>query len=135
LADRLVVSRIEYKHPTLSVVGITIQKGLVIAAGPGKERRRKTRFDGPQGKCLWFEDGELLNKPRHPMPFKVGDCVEFSPRGLIEFDFEGLPLLMVWAKACYGTTNDSASEALLWQTPGGYDKDGKNFMSGADLYI
>lgn len=134
LADRLIVKRIEYKHATLAVVGIVLQKGLVLAVGPGKERRRKTRFDGPNGKALWFEDGERLNKPRHPMPFRVGNCVEFSPRGLIEFSIDGIDLLVVRAGACYGTTNESASEALLWQQSAGYDREG-NFMSGRDTYL
>lgn len=133
LADRLIVYRIAYEHPILAVVGVVLEKALVLAAGPGKERRRKTRFDGPQGRALFFEDGERLNKPRHPMPFKVGDCVEFSPRNIVEAEIDHVPVLILRAGGCYGTTNESASEALLWQKPGGYDRAG-NFMSGADLY-
>lgn len=133
LRDRVFVSKLEYKHPILAVVGITIEKGLVIATGPGRRMRRKTRFDGPQGKCLWFEDGDETGKIR-PMKVFVGQCIEFSPRGGIDFEVDGVPLLCVWEQSIYGVSSDSASDALLWSKPGGYDRQG-NFMSGADLYI
>src|SRR5665213_1159643 len=132
LADRVIVSRIEYKHPTLAVVGVMLQKGLVIAVGPGKDRRRKTRFEGVPGRPpTWFEDGEIMNKPPRPNRVKPGDYVEFSFRKIVEWEFEGVPLLIIKDGAIYGTTNASQSSAMLWQQSAGYDRN-QNFMSGAE---
>lgn len=133
LRDRVIVSRLEYEHPVLAVVGVTLQKGLVIAVGNGRRLRRKTRFEGPNGRKIPFYDGPETGKIR-PMRVKVGQCVEFSPRMLIEFIFEGVSLLMVEEQACYGTTNDSQSQALLWQQSAGYDREG-NWMSGKETAI
>lgn len=135
LRDRLLVKKLEYQHPLLYVAGVDLTKGLVIAAGPGRRQRRKVRFDKAMGHlstagALYFEDGDETGK-MHPMRVKVGDYVEFSPRGSIEWDFEGELLLWVWEKSCYGTTNDSQSEAMLWQQPAGYDRHG-NFLSGSE---
>lgn len=137
LMDRLLVKRFEFEHKLgLFVAGVTLDKGLVIAAGPGRRQRRKVRFDKAAGHlstqgALFFEDGEELAKPRHPMRLKVGDIVEFSPRGQVPWVFENEELVWVWAKSCYGTTNDSKAEALLWQQSAGYDRKG-NFLSGAE---
>lgn len=135
LRDRLLVSRIEYKHPTLYVAGVTLQKGVVVAAGPGRRIRRKVRFDKAAGHmssqgAIFFEDGEETGKVR-PMRVKVGDIVEFSFRGQVEWDFNGIPLIWIGEQSCYYTTNDSQSEALLWQESAGYDRHG-NFLSGAE---
>ena len=137
LSDRLLIKRLEYKHETLEVVGGTLQKGIVIAAGPGRRERRKVRFDKKMGGmstdgALYFEDGEETGRT-YPMPVKVGDVVEFSPRGQIEWEFEGETYVWVWVKACYGTTDDSQSEALLWQQSAGFDRKG-NFLSGAEQW-
>lgn len=135
LRDRVLVQRLEYAHPTLAVIGITLQKGVVVAVGPGRKIRRKTRFDLKDGgfdshKSLWFEDGEETGKIR-PMRVQVGDCVEFSPRNQIEWYHDGEDLVWIWEQAIYGTTNDSQSEALLWQTVAGTDRHG-NFLPGTD---
>lgn len=133
IQDRVFIKRFEYQHPILAVVGVKLEKGVVIAVGPGKPRRRKNLFrhgiDGQRD--LWFEDGDERNAPRHPMPVKVGDCVEFSPRGQIETEIDGEKLVVIRAGSIYGTTNDSKSEAMLWQESAGYDRNG-NFMSGAE---
>jgi co-chaperonin GroES (HSP10) len=137
LRDRLLVKRFEYKNPYIAVVGVELQKGVVIATGYGRRVRRKVRFDNKMGGlssagAMYFEDGEETGKVL-PMKVKVGDVVEFSPRNQIEWEFEGERLVWVWQNACYGTTNDSQSEALLWQQSAGHDRRG-NFMSGADEY-
>jgi co-chaperonin GroES (HSP10) len=133
LRDRLLIKRFEYQHPVLWTTGISLQKGLVVATGPGRRQRRKVRFDLMQGhlnteRSLYFEDGDETGKTR-PMRVKVGDIVEFSPRNQIEWDFEGEELVWVWEQACYGTTNDSKHEALLWQQSAGYDRHG-NWLGG-----
>lgn len=135
LRDRVLVQRLEYENPLLAVVGITLQKGIVVAVGPGRKIRRKTRFDLKDGgfdshKSIWFEDGDETGKIR-PMRVKVGDVVEFSPRNQIEWDFNGEKLVWIWEQAIYGTTNDSQSEALLFQTVAGHDRHG-NWLPGTD---
>jgi co-chaperonin GroES (HSP10) len=128
LGDRVLVKRMDYVHPTLAVVGVTLQKGLVVAVGPGRRRKRKVRFDNQMGhmntsSSLYFEDGDETGEIR-PMRVKVGDYVEFSPRNQIEWEFEGEKYVWIKEQACYGTTNDSKAEALLWQQPAGYDRNG-----------
>lgn len=133
LRDLVLVSRLPYEHPTLAVIGVTLQKGIVVAVGEGKRKRRKVRFDLCEGhlstqRALYFEDGEEIGG-RHAVPIKVGDVVEFSPRNQIEWTFNGEELTWIRAGACYGTTNESQSEALLWQESAGTDRHG-NFLSG-----
>lgn len=128
LRDRVLIQRITYQHPTLAIVGVTLQKGIVVAVGYGRRIRRKVRFDKAEGHLstqgsLYFEDGEETGKLR-PMRVKVGDTVEFSPRNQIEWNFEGEDLVWIWEQSIYGTTNDSQSEALLWQQSAGYDRHG-----------
>lgn len=135
LRDRVVVQRLEYEHPSLAVVGVTLHKGVVVAVGYGRRLRRKTRFDLKDGgfdshKSLWFEDGDETGKIR-PMRVKVGDCVEFSPRNQIEWEHEDEKLVWIWEQAIYGTTNDSQSEALLFQSIAGHDRHG-NWLPGTD---
>lgn len=132
LRDRLIVKRMEYEHPTLAVVGVMLQKGVVVAAGPGRRRQRLTRFDGMPGRPpTWFEDGAETGKFT-PMDVNVGDVVEFSPRQQVEFEFEGEKYVMVWRRSCYGIDpTASRSQALLWQQSAGFDRNG-NFMSGAE---
>jgi co-chaperonin GroES (HSP10) len=141
LRDRIIVKRFEYENPLIAVVGVKLEKGVVVAAGLGRPQRRKVRFDQKAGhmstqRALYFEDGAYTGKTV-PMQVKVGDVVEFSPRNYTEVDFDklGFPgagkLLVVWEKACYGTTSDSKYEAMLWQQSAGYDKKG-DFMGGAE---
>jgi co-chaperonin GroES (HSP10) len=134
LQDRLVVKRIEYQHPILAVVGVVLHKGVVVAAGPGRRRKKMTRFDGMPGRPpSWFEDGGETGKFT-PMDVKVGDVVEFSPRQQTEFEFEGEQYVMVWRKSCYGIDpTASQSSAMLWQQSAGFDRKG-NFMSGAEAW-
>lgn len=144
LTDRVLIQRFEYEHPTLAVVGVKLEKGLVLAVGPGKPRRRLVRFDKAMGHlntdgALYFEDGAYLNAPPHPMPVKPGDVVEFSPRGQTEWhpdtcglDYEGPPLVWIRAGSIYGIDpHESKAFALLWQQSAGYDRHG-NFLSGAE---
>jgi len=134
LGDRLLIKRLEYQHPVLAVVGITLQKGIVIAAGPGKRQRRKIRFDKAIGHlssdgALYFEDGEETGKV-YPMPCKVGDIVEFSPRLQTEWDIDGENLVWISAKSIYGLSDEDTSNSLLHQESAGHDRHG-NFMPGA----
>src|SRR5437762_1666459 len=107
LRDRLLIKKIEYKHPTLAIVGVTLQKGIVVAVGYSRRIRRKVRFDKAEGHlitqdALYFEDGADTGKIR-PMRVKVGDIVEFSPRNQIDWNFKGEDLVWIWEGAVYGT--------------------------------
>jgi co-chaperonin GroES (HSP10) len=133
LRDRVLVKRIEYKHPLLAVIGVTLEKGIVVAVGPGRRERRKVRFDKMEGHlssagAQYFEDGDETGRTR-PMRVKVGDVVEFSPRNQFEFEHEGEKYVMIWEQAIYGTTHDKPDTALLWQRSAGHDRHG-NFMPG-----
>lgn len=134
LSDRLVVRRLDYQHATLAVIGVELQKGVVVAAGPGRRRKRMNRFDGMPGRPpTYFEDGEETGKFT-PMDVKVGDVVEFGPRQVVEFEFEGETLLMVWRRSVYGIDpTASQSKALMWQKSAGYDRSG-NYMSGKEAW-
>lgn len=134
LRDRVVVQMVEYKNPLLAVIGVVLNKGRVIAVGPGRKIRRKVRFDAMEGKAnmrsLWFEDGDETGKIA-PMHVKVGDYVEFSPRQSVPFEIDGERYVMIKEGAIYGTATDSQSDALLFQQSAGFDREG-NFMSGRE---
>lgn len=143
LRDRVLVKRLEYKNETgLFVAGVTLEKGVVVGIGAGRQMRRKVRFDNKMGhmstgQSLYFEDGAYTGKVR-PMRVKVGDVVEFSPRNYTTVDFDRIgytgigDLLFVWEQAIYYRDPDeSQHSAMLWQQSAGYDRRG-NFMSGAD---
>ncbi len=134
LRDRVIVKRFEYQHPFLAVVGVALQKGVVVASGYGRRVRRKVKFEqGNLGRVLYFEDGDETGKII-PMKLHVGDVVEFSPRNQFEFRFEGEDLISVWQNACYCKSSASKSDALLWQQSAGHDRHG-NFMSGKEMAV
>lgn len=144
MRDRILVMPLEYKNTVLWTPQIQLQKGLIIAVGYGRRRRRKVRFDQMEGhlntqRSFYFEDGEETGVIR-PMRVKVGQVVEFSPRNFTEVDFDryGFPgagkLLFVWENAVMSIDpKESQSEALMWKQSAGYDRDG-NFMSGAENF-
>lgn len=131
LRDRVAIRRMDYKNPYIAVVGVALQKGEVVAIGAGRRVRRKTKFSGMPGHPpIWFEDGAETGKVL-PMQVKVGDFVEFSPREQFEFEFNGEKLVMIWQNSIYYISDDSPSNALLFQQSAGYDRKG-NFMSGQE---
>lgn len=131
LRDRVAIRRLEYKNPYLAVVGVALQKGEVVAIGEGRRVKRRTKFCGmPGSPPLWFEDGAETGKVL-PMKVKVGDFVEFSPREQFEFTFNGEKLVMIMQNSIYYISDDSPSDALLFQQSAGFGKDG-HFMSGKE---
>jgi co-chaperonin GroES (HSP10) len=134
LRDRVAIRRMEYKNQYIAVVGVVLQKGEVVAIGPGRRERRKTKFCGMPGHPpIWFEDGAETGIVT-PMKVKVGDYVEFSPREQFEFPFNGEKLVMVWQNSIYYISDDSPSNALLFQKSAGFDRQG-NFLSGKEEFI
>jgi hypothetical protein len=110
LRDRVLVKLIEYVHPLLVTPGIQIQKGVVIAVGPGRRERRKVEFRQeisdrsheirlPNGKTakfggkplsrkkLFFEDGPETGRVL-PLQVKQGDVIEFGFRNVEIVDFD-----------------------------------------------
>jgi co-chaperonin GroES (HSP10) len=142
LRDRVLVKPLPYVHPTLLTPGIEIQKGVVIAVGYGRRKRRKVAFNQSSmfsGRTLYFEDGEETGEIV-PMDIAPGDVIEFSFRNLtiVDFDRIGFPgigdLVFVWRQSIYSIDPDeSLNECLLWQQSAGYDRHG-NFMSGAESW-
>jgi co-chaperonin GroES (HSP10) len=141
LRDRLLVKRLEYKNKVgLYVAGVELSKGVIVAVGYGRRRRRKVAFKqnmGMGGKALYFEDGDETGRVT-PVGIQVGQVVEFSLRNGLTFDFDRFgfqgagELLVIWRNAVMSIDpNESASEASLWQRSAGYDRNG-NFLSGAE---
>ena len=142
LRDRVLVKRFEYQNPHVAVVGVVLEKGVVVAVGYGRRRRRMVRFDKGMGHMstaegLYFEDGEETGDIR-PVQFKVGDVVEFSPRNQFAVPdsvFNESGLIVVKEQSIYGTDpTESQSAALLWQQSAGYDRNG-NYLSGAEEWM
>lgn len=130
LSDRIHIELVEYENPLIAVVGISLNKGRVLAVGPGKRQRRKQQFralDSAMCRAQEFEDGDETGRV-YPMHVKVGDYVEFSPRGCVKLEDD---TVLIRQGAVYFTTDDSPYEALLFQQSAGYDRDG-NFMSGKE---
>lgn len=133
LRDRVAIRKLEYKNPYIAVIGVALQKGEVVAIGYGRRERRKTKFCGMPGHPpIWFEDGAETGVVT-PMKVKVGDFVEFSPRQQFEFEFNGEKLVMIWQNSIYCITDDSPSDAMLFQQSAGFDRQG-NFMSGSESW-
>jgi co-chaperonin GroES (HSP10) len=141
LRDRLLVKRLEYRNKFgLYVAGVELNKGVIVAVGYGRRRRRKVAFKqnmGQGGRAIYFEDGDETGIVT-PIGMRVGQVVEFSPRNCTTIDFDRFgfqgagDLLVIMRNAVMSIDpTESASEASLWQRSAGFDKDG-NFLSGAE---
>lgn len=141
LRDRVLIKRFEYENKAgLFVAGVKLEKGVIVAAGPGRRTRRLIAMkqnDVSSGRVMLFEDGAETGAVR-PLPVAVGEVVEFSPRNYQEFDFDrlGCPgagkLLVVWAEAIMlRDPTESKGDAMLFQQSAGYDRKG-NFLSGTE---
>jgi hypothetical protein len=160
LSNRVLVKILPYVHPVLATPGIEIQKGVVVAVGPGWRTKRKVEFRsgmdtpivGPDGRVarfapsrlsgrtLYFEDGPETGKTL-PMSVKPGDVIEFGFRGIELVDFDRIAqffslqvgmLAFIRQKAIYSIDpSESLDGCLMWQQSAGYDRNG-NFMSGAE---
>lgn len=162
LRDRVLVKPVPYMHPVLATPGIEVQKGIVLAVGPGRRERRKVEFRqempdtpilGPTGKpakfvktatssrTLYFEDGPETGRIL-PTQLKPGDLIEFSFRNTTSVDFDrvGFPgvgeLLFVWQRAVYFVDNEPDLEKACAETLLWQQSAGYdrngNWMSGAE---
>lgn len=135
LRDWVLIKRTAYKHAVLEVVGIDLNKGQIVAVGPGRRVKRKVKWlsdpDNLDAGYFETETGpERVNKDGspmvRPMSLKVGDYVEFSPRGQVEVEVDGESFVMVRESSIYWTTNDSQSSAILEQRSAGTRRDGSS---------
>jgi co-chaperonin GroES (HSP10) len=141
LRDRVLVKRFAYENKAgLFVAGVKLEKGVIVAVGPGRRTKRLIAMKQNEvggGREMLFEDGVETGAVR-PLPVKIGDVVEFSPRNYTELDFDklGCPgagmLLVVWAEAIMLLDpTESKCEAMLFQQSAGFDRKG-NFLSGTE---
>lgn len=159
-SNRVLIKPLPFVHPVLLTPSIEVQKGVVIAIGPGWRQRKLVEFrqsmntsvmgaDGKeaqftshsaQERTLYFEDGPETGRVT-PMQVAVGDVVEFGFRNIEIVDFDRIAefyslqvgsLLFVRQKAIYCVDPDgSLDKCLLWQQSAGHDRHG-NWMSGAE---
>jgi len=141
LRDRVLVKRFDYENKAgLYVAGVKLEKGVIVAGGPGRRTRRLIAMKQNEvggGREMLFEDGMETGAVR-PLPVKVGEVVEFSPRNYTEIDFDRLDcpgagvLLVVWAEGIMlRDPNESKGDAMLFQQSAGFDRKG-NFLSGTE---
>ena len=142
LRDNVVLRRIPYEHPSLAVVGVKLNKGIVVAIGPGKRIRRLVHYRRAEESLVegvWLPDGaervKRDGKPLvRPMRVAVGDVVEFSPnQHTIEFELDGERLVLISEQSIYWKDRSgSRSEAILAQRPAGWER-GRN--GAADTFL
>jgi co-chaperonin GroES (HSP10) len=131
LRDSVLLKRIPYKHPILVTVGIKLNKGEVIAIGPGRRVKRLVRYRRGEGKLtgdIYMPDGaERVGKDGkpliRPMRVAIGDVVEFSPyKHQREFTFRGEHYVVLPEQSIYGRDpTRSQSEAALSQRSAGWE--------------
>ncbi len=133
LRDLVLVRRVEYRNPLLEVIGVKLDKGVVVSTGPGRYVKRKVRYaanpNRPSDGYIYFEDGApRVNKDGspmvRPMRVKVGDVVEFSPRQQTTVEVDGESLVLIPEQAIYWTSDDSQSSVILEQRSAGISKAG-----------
>lgn len=124
LRDNIVIKRLEYEHEFLYVAGQKLNKGIIVAVGPGRRMRKKTRFDKLPGKedgSIWFEDGGETGVVR-PIRVRLYDIVEFGQRGTTEFYVDGEEFVLLGEQSLYGKTNASQSKGLMGLQSAGFAK-------------
>lgn len=117
LRDRVLIKPFEYQHPLLFVAGMKLNRGEVIAVGPGRRMQRLVPFrkmPGSTAGAVWVEDGAETGKVR-PMRVKVGDVVEYSFRGTFEFRYEGEKYVMVPEQSIYGIDPTGSKHVAVFE--------------------
>ena len=135
LRDKVLLRRVAYEHPVLVVVGIKLNRGEVVAIGPGKRKRRLVHYARAPGSLtdgVRLEDGpERVGADGapllHVMRVKVGEVVEFSPvKHDREFEYGGEQYVIISEGSIYGIDRSgSNSAAILSQRSAGWEK-GRN---------
>ena len=134
--DNVLLRIVEYRHDILEVRGITLNKGIVVAVGPGRRKRRLVHYRPAEHEMrsgLWLEDGaERSPTILKPMPVAVDDCVEFTPyKHQISFTHGDERYVILPATAIYAKDpNYSQSQAILSARGAGYDRDGTYLARG-----
>ena len=128
LKDRVCIQRLEYKHDFLEVVGITLNKGVIVAVGEGRHLRRLVEYRKAEGALtgsIFLPDGPYTGKIR-PMRVSVGQVVEYSPnKHDLEFDLDGETFVLIPEQSIYGIDkSESRSLAILSQRSAGWERGG-----------
>jgi co-chaperonin GroES (HSP10) len=138
--DNVLLRLVPYKHEFLEVRGIALNKGEVVAIGPGRRIRKLVRYRRGEGFLsgdLLLPDGdERVDKNGapliRPMRVKVGEWVEFSNyKHMIEFEYSGEQYVLLPEQSIYGKDlTQSQSQAILAQRTAGYSRDGSFLARG-----
>ncbi len=106
---------------------VTLNRGEVLAVGPGKRLKRKRRYENqdaaPGNAYFYMENGPETGQIR-PVEVKVGDKLEFSQYGQVEFEisgFAGVKLVLSSEDSVLGHAIGDASHAFMFQNPAGFD--------------
>lgn len=133
LRDFVAVKRLEYQHEVLFVAGQKLDKGEVVAVGPGRRMRRRVpfhKFSGKEEGAVFVEDGaervDDNGKPLiRPMRVKVGDIVEFGFRGQVDLEVDREKFVIIPEQSIYGKTTRAQNVGLFGKKSAGFDKQGR----------
>lgn len=137
LRDNVVWIRDEAKSTAgLFLPTVTLNRGEVLAVGPGRRVKRKRRIDNPDpmaapGDAYFYtENGPETGKIR-PTGIKVGDRIEFSQYGQTEFEIDGLAgikLVLSGAQSVLGIAEGDATHAYMFPNPAGFNDSNRQVL-------
>lgn len=136
LRDNVLLRAMPYEHETLAMPLIKINRGEVIAIGPGRRVRRLVHYKRAEGSLtegVWLPDGPETGQIR-PMRVKVGDIVDYSRnKHTLDFEFEGQPCVLIAEQSIYGRdVSGEKGHAILAARPAGWER-GRN--GAADTFL
>lgn len=125
LRDLVLVRRLPLEHATLAMPGVTLNRGVIHAVGPGRRVKRLVRYkagEGMLGGDIYLPDGPETGKIR-PMRVQPEQVVEFSPyKHQLDFEWEGEKYVIIPEQSIYGV--DHGNTTILHQRIAGYERGG-----------
>lgn len=125
LRDGVLWERIEYKHPFLDLPAVKTNRGRVVAIGRGRALRRKLRIPIGPGQFHEAEVGSYTGRVR-PVGVKIGDSLEFSPRGQKELVVEGRSYVLSGEQSIIGYADESDSQGVMFPASVGTREEDKH---------
>jgi len=122
MRDKVAWVRDEYKNPfglILPGESTKLHRGYVIAIGTGRRLRRKLPVPVAQGQVHMAEVGAETGRVR-PMTVQVGDFLEFSQYGQIEFELDGYTVILSGEDSVLGYSDPDA-QGVMFPAPAGFD--------------